>query len=51
MIGVTTRNDGRSPSESQICYMEFIAMDKYIFPKWVVTVRTTEVKMFILFLQ
>lgn len=30
--------------------MEFIPIDKYIFPKWVVTLRTTEVKMFNLFL-
>lgn len=29
-----------------LCYMEFIPTYKYIFPKWVVTLRTTQVKMF-----
>jgi len=24
---------------AKLCYMEFIPMDKYIFPKWVVTIR------------
>lgn len=28
------------------CYTKFIPTDKYVFPKWVVTLRTTEVKMF-----
>ena len=31
--------------------MEFIPTDKYIFLKWVVTLRTTKVNIFNLFLQ
>ena len=38
-------------TKMRVCYMEFITTDKYIFPKWAVTLRKTEVKMFNLVLQ